>query len=43
MPQEKFEPMIPVSERTKTFHALDHVATVVGSLTLSELNFLLVI
>jgi hypothetical protein len=25
-----FEPMIPVFERTKTVHALDHAATVIG-------------
>jgi hypothetical protein len=29
-PQVGFEPMIPVFERTKTVHALDRAATVIG-------------
>jgi hypothetical protein len=28
MPQVGFKPTIPVFEREKTFHALDHAATV---------------
>jgi hypothetical protein len=30
MPLVGFEPMIPVFERAKTFHALDRAATVIG-------------
>jgi hypothetical protein len=30
MPLVGFEPAIPVFERAKAFHALDHVATVTG-------------
>jgi hypothetical protein len=30
MPPVGLEPMIPVFEWAKTFHALDHVATVIG-------------
>jgi hypothetical protein len=30
MPQVGLEPKIPVFEREKAFHALDHVATVIG-------------
>jgi hypothetical protein len=30
MPWVEFEPMIPVFERVKTFHALDRAATVIG-------------
>jgi hypothetical protein len=30
-----FEPMIPVFERVKTFHALDRAATVIGTFTLA--------
>jgi hypothetical protein len=30
MPHMGFEPTIPVFEREKTFHALDHAATVIG-------------
>jgi hypothetical protein len=30
MPQFGFEPTIPVSERAKTFHASDHVATLIS-------------
>jgi hypothetical protein len=30
MPQVTFEPTIPVFERTKTVHALDRTATVIG-------------
>jgi hypothetical protein len=30
MPQEGFEPKIPVFEREKTFHAADRATTVVG-------------
>jgi hypothetical protein len=30
MPQVGFEPQIPVSQRAKTFHALDRAATVTG-------------
>jgi hypothetical protein len=30
MPQVRFEPMIPVFERSKTVHALDRAATVIG-------------
>jgi hypothetical protein len=29
MPQVKFEPTIPVFERAKTVHDLDHAATVI--------------
>jgi hypothetical protein len=31
MPQVGFKPMIPIFERAKTVHALDRVATVIGS------------
>jgi hypothetical protein len=31
MPQEELEPMTLVIERTKTVHALDIAATVIGS------------
>jgi hypothetical protein len=31
MPQVGFEPTVPVFERAKTVHALDHAATVLGS------------
>jgi hypothetical protein len=31
MPREGFEPTIPASERTKTVHALDRAATVIGN------------
>jgi hypothetical protein len=30
MPQVGFEPKIPVFERAKTIHALDHAATMIG-------------
>jgi hypothetical protein len=30
MPRVGFEPTIPVFEREKTVHALDHAATVIG-------------
>jgi hypothetical protein len=30
MPQVKFEPTIPASERAKTVHALDRAAAVIG-------------
>jgi hypothetical protein len=30
MPRVAFEHIIPVFERTKSFHALDHAATVIG-------------
>jgi hypothetical protein len=30
MPQVDFEPMIPMFERAKTVHVLDHAATVIG-------------
>jgi hypothetical protein len=30
MPRLGFEPTIPVFERAKTFHALDHAATVMA-------------
>jgi hypothetical protein len=30
MPRVGFEPTIPVFERAKTVHALDHAATVIG-------------
>jgi hypothetical protein len=30
MPRVGFEPTIPVFERAKTNHALDHAATVIG-------------
>jgi hypothetical protein len=32
MPQVEFEPTIPVFERTKTVHALDRGAAVIGCL-----------
>jgi hypothetical protein len=35
MPQVGLELKIPVFERTKTVHALDHAASVIGTLTLS--------
>jgi hypothetical protein len=31
MPQEGFEPTDPAVERTKTVHALDRAATVIGN------------
>jgi hypothetical protein len=30
MPRMEFEPMIPVSKRAKTVHALDRAVTVIG-------------
>jgi hypothetical protein len=33
-----FEPMISVFERTKTVHALDHAATVIGTAYFTFLN-----
>jgi hypothetical protein len=38
MPQVGFEPMIRVFERAKTVHALDHTATVIGSISSTGLN-----
>jgi hypothetical protein len=35
------EPMMPVFEQTKTFHALDRVATVVGVCTRKHRNSIL--
>jgi hypothetical protein len=32
MPRVRLEPTIPVLERTKTVHALDRAATVIGAL-----------
>jgi hypothetical protein len=34
MPRVGFEPMIPVFERSKTVHALDRAATVIGRIAL---------
>lgn len=31
MPAVDFDPTMPVLEQANTFHALDHVATVIGS------------
>jgi beta-lactamase regulating signal transducer with metallopeptidase domain len=39
MPQMGFEPTIPVFERTKTVHALDCTATVIGILKYTILKF----
>jgi hypothetical protein len=38
MPQVGSEPTIPVFERAKTVHALDRVATVIGSLKVTSLE-----
>jgi hypothetical protein len=35
MPRVGFEPTIPAFERAKTIHALDHAASVIGTLSLS--------
>jgi hypothetical protein len=35
MPRVRFDPRIPVFERTKTFHALHRLATVIGSFPIS--------
>jgi hypothetical protein len=35
MPQERFEPTIPVFVKTKTVHALDRAAIVIGIFFLS--------
>jgi hypothetical protein len=37
MPQVRFEPTVLVFERTKTVHALDHAASVIGGPVLSVL------
>jgi hypothetical protein len=34
MPRVGFEPMIPIFQRAKTFHALDRAATVIGKYVL---------
>jgi hypothetical protein len=42
MPLLGFETTIPVFQRTETFHALDHTATVIGSCVIyQELNILI--
>jgi hypothetical protein len=38
MPQVRFEPTIPVFERAKTVHALDHAATVIDSFLIPALK-----
>jgi hypothetical protein len=38
MPRVDFEPTIPVFERAKTVHALDRVATAIGSQCYTESN-----
>jgi hypothetical protein len=38
MPLVRFEPTIPVFERTKTVDALDRAATMIGMTTLYEIN-----
>jgi hypothetical protein len=38
MPRVGLEPETPVFERAKTVHALDRVATVIGTLLLQTLN-----
>jgi hypothetical protein len=39
MPSVGDEPMIPVSERAKTFYALDREATVIGCMRNNEIEF----
>jgi hypothetical protein len=39
MPRMGFEPTIPVFERAKTVHALDHAATVIGDRYVREENY----
>jgi hypothetical protein len=38
-----FEPTIPVFERTKTVHAFDRAATVIGMITLYEINATIIV
>jgi hypothetical protein len=38
MPWAGFEPMIPLFEQAKTFHALDHTATVIELLNLKSIK-----
>jgi hypothetical protein len=38
MPQVGLEPMIPVFEWEKTFHALDRMATVIGTVLYTNQN-----
>jgi hypothetical protein len=38
MLQEEFEPTIPVFERTKTVHALDRSAALIGTYSYTEPN-----
>jgi hypothetical protein len=38
MPQVGFEPTIPVFEQAKTFHALDHAATVISVVRIDTEN-----
>jgi hypothetical protein len=40
MPRVGFEPMIPVFERAKIFHALDRAVTVISKLRLSVLQYI---
>jgi hypothetical protein len=40
MPQAGFGPTIPVCERAKTVHALDHASTVIGYENTSEFFYL---
>jgi hypothetical protein len=35
MPRVEFEPSIPVFERERAVHALDHAGTVIGKIKLS--------
>jgi hypothetical protein len=39
MPWVGFEPMIPVLDRAKTFHALDRAATLIGHTSLHKVQF----
>jgi hypothetical protein len=38
MPQQRFEPTIPVSEQAQTVNALDRAATVIGRLLFTTLK-----
>jgi hypothetical protein len=41
MPRVGFEPKIPAFERTKTFHALDHTATLISEQFTSSFQILM--
>jgi hypothetical protein len=40
MPRVGFDPTIPVFERAKAFHALDHAAVVIGFLLVESVKYI---